>query len=410
MKIDLTCPVELWQFKLPTEDFPGCAFLLYNLSEKPVTSVQVTLICLNEAGEVVSRHVERIQGLAGEAQSTFEIAVPVTMEIPFCDLELVIEKVWFDDATIWRRGNAPLTDYQPNHLPNNRRLEMLRYVAGPDAVGYPQNQGAVWVCVCGRANAAHEDECRRCCRDKGQVFELFNQTAIDQMILDRENELAAKAKKAREDASEKERLREEALTKKRRRKRRIITVLLTVVLLGAAAYGIIYHALPYYRYVRANEQLTSGLYDEAKAAFVEMGDYRDAQALILECDYGKAVEHLEQATEDSLLTAQREFTALKDYKNSAELAQRACYERAHKRMAAKDYLSAAQLFEEVAGYSDARLKISECRYSHALALMEAKDYTAARAALLELGDFSEAAKMAVECLYRPAVEAMESEN
>ncbi|MBQ2701227.1 MAG: hypothetical protein IJF65_08755 [Clostridia bacterium] len=407
MKIDLTCPVELWQFKLPTEDFPGCAFLLYNLSEKPVTSVQVTLVCLDEAGQVASRHVERVQGIDGQPQSTFEIAVPVTMEIPFCDLEMIIEKVWFDDATIWRRGNAPLTDYQPNLLPNNRRLEMLRYVAGPDAVGYPQDQGAVWVCVCGRANAAHEAECRRCCRDKEQIFELFNQVAIDQMILDRENELAAKAKKAREDASEKERLREEKLAKKRRRKRRIIAALITILLLGAAAYGIIFHGLPYYRYVRASEQLSSGLYEEARAAFEEMGDYRDAQTLILDCDYGMAADHLAQGTEESLLAAQEAFIALKDYKNSAELAQKACYERAHKRMAAKDYLTAAALFEEVSGYSDARLKISECHYSHALSLMDAKDYPSARKAFLALGDYSEASKMATECLYRPAVAAME---
>ena len=65
MKIDLTCPVELWQFKLPTEDFPGCAFLLYNLSEKPVASVQVTLICLDQQGSVVSRIIYTLVGLAG---------------------------------------------------------------------------------------------------------------------------------------------------------------------------------------------------------------------------------------------------------------------------------------------------------------------------------------------------------
>lgn len=43
MKIDLTCPVELWRFQLPTPEYALCAFLLYNLSAKPVASVQVTL-------------------------------------------------------------------------------------------------------------------------------------------------------------------------------------------------------------------------------------------------------------------------------------------------------------------------------------------------------------------------------
>lgn len=407
MKIDLTCPVELWRFQLPTPEYALCAFLLYNLSAKPVASVQVTLVCLDEAGEAVSRHVERVQGLAGEPQATFEIGVPVEPEIAFSDMELIIEKVWFDDNTVWRRGNATLTEYTPNTLPNTRRLEMLRFVAGEDAVGYPQDQGPVWLCVCGRANAASEEACRRCGRQKAAIFEQFNQNAIDAMIQQREQELAAIAKKAREDASEKERLREEVLLRKRRRKRRAIGLTVTVLCAAGAAYGIIFHGLPYYRYVRANEQLSSGLYGQAKAAFAEMGDYRDAQALILACDYQEALAQLQTGTEETLLTAQQGFEALGTYEDSAEMAQRACYERAQKRLTAQDYPGAAALFEEVSGYSDARLKISECRYSQALALMEAADYAAAREIFLALGDYSEAQKMASECLYRPGVAAME---
>ena len=34
MKIDLTCPVELWHFKMPTAEDPVCMVQLYNLSEK----------------------------------------------------------------------------------------------------------------------------------------------------------------------------------------------------------------------------------------------------------------------------------------------------------------------------------------------------------------------------------------
>ena len=34
MRIDLTCPVELWQYAMPTESSPECTFIMNNLSDK----------------------------------------------------------------------------------------------------------------------------------------------------------------------------------------------------------------------------------------------------------------------------------------------------------------------------------------------------------------------------------------
>ena len=48
MKIDLTCPVELWQYAMPTEDDADCTFVMNNLSDKVVVSVQVTLKCFDK--------------------------------------------------------------------------------------------------------------------------------------------------------------------------------------------------------------------------------------------------------------------------------------------------------------------------------------------------------------------------
>ena len=31
MKIDLTCPVELWQYAMPTEEDADCTFIMNNL-------------------------------------------------------------------------------------------------------------------------------------------------------------------------------------------------------------------------------------------------------------------------------------------------------------------------------------------------------------------------------------------
>ena len=91
------------------------------------------------------------------AGERFTISLLPTRWEDVSGVELAIEKVWFDDATIWRRGTASLTEYESNALPAGRRLDQLRFVAGPDAVGYPEWQRRVWVCVCGRANDLHND-------------------------------------------------------------------------------------------------------------------------------------------------------------------------------------------------------------------------------------------------------------
>jgi hypothetical protein len=61
-------------------------------------------------------------------------------------MELTIENVWFDDCTVWRRATT-LSEYCPTRFPT-QRLEMLGS-GRPRCVGYPQDQGAVWLCVAG---------------------------------------------------------------------------------------------------------------------------------------------------------------------------------------------------------------------------------------------------------------------
>ena len=50
MKINLSCPVELWHFKLPTRDYPVVRLNLFNLSDKAVTSIQAALLSFDEEG------------------------------------------------------------------------------------------------------------------------------------------------------------------------------------------------------------------------------------------------------------------------------------------------------------------------------------------------------------------------
>ena len=75
MKIDLTCPVELWQYAMPTEENAECTFVMNNLSDKVVTSVQVTLSCFDENDELIFRQTERAQGLKAGVGERFSFVI-----------------------------------------------------------------------------------------------------------------------------------------------------------------------------------------------------------------------------------------------------------------------------------------------------------------------------------------------
>ena len=94
------------------------------------------------------------------------------------DLEVLIEKVWFEDGTVWRRGASGTLDFRPSPLLQGMRLQVMQELAGAGGpASYPSDQGKVWVCVCGRADAAREEECRRCRRNKHDIFTKFDEAS-----------------------------------------------------------------------------------------------------------------------------------------------------------------------------------------------------------------------------------------
>lgn len=410
MKIDLSCPIELWHFTMPTEAYPVVTLDLFNLSSKTVTSVQAAFVCLDAEGEPMSRQVERVQGVDGEPKEMFEVAVAVEDGVAAARMDMTIEKVWFHDGTVWRRGVEGVTEYQDVSIEPGKKLDTLRHVAGADAIGYPSDQGAVWVCVCGRPNAASRSDCIRCGRDKHDVFTQFNKAAIEKIIFTQESEMEEKARHAREEAGRMAAEREQAEQKARRRRRRITASILTVLLLAGAAYGIYFHGIPAYRYHRARQQLEDGAYEEAKAGFLALTDYRDSADMALESDYLRAGEAARTGNLTSLKAAQDLYESLKDYKDSAQLAVDMRYRRADLTMQAEDYPGAIALFEETNGYKDAKERITRAGYLWARQLMDALDYTQAREKFLALGEYEDAAQLAQDCLYRPAMAAIEQQR
>lgn len=433
MRIDLTCPVELWHYALPTQQYPVCRLQLFNLTEQTVTSVQAVFSCFDQGGSLTSRQVERVQGLEGAGRSAFEMAVVVENGAAAAGMDFSIEKVWFEDGTVWRHTADRVSEYTPNALAAGRRLDVLRYLAGADAMGFPSDQGAVWLCVCGRPNAAGEDTCRRCGRLKRDVFTSFNEATVETVIFEHENALEEKARRERAQAQERAEAEESARLKKRRRRRRVTFAVVGTLLAAVLAFGTYFHAIPFYKYYTALRQLENGVYTAARSEFEALAAQRGARSLPVkidaigldidlldmrlyyrsaelakECTYRQAGETMNTGTITALRTAQDAFDGLGDYRDSATQAQEARYRRAGLLVAARQYESAIGLYDDIRGYRDAAAQKNSAVYQWAAQLMEAFDYEAAREKFLSLGAYQDASYRADLCLYQPALSAMEA--
>ncbi len=433
MKVDLTCPVELWHYALPTRQYPACHLQLFNLTEYTVTSLQVVFACYDARGQLMSRQVSRIAVEQGIVRSAFEITADIEGGDQADGFDFSIEKVWFQDGTVWRHTAGNVTEYTPNALPAGRRLDVLRHLAGSDALGYPSDQGAVWVCVCGRANSAAEDTCRRCSRPKRDTFTRFNEAAVETIIFEHENALEEKARRERAEAQKIALEREAALQKKRRRRRRITLTIVCTLSVLVLAFGIYFHGIPYYRYYTAYRQMENGVYATARSEFeslsalqgryslpirldfiglntdlLDMHLYYTSETLAKECTYRQAKDAMSTGTITALKNAQDAFDSLGDYQDSAEKSREARYQRACRLADSGQYESAIALFDEIPDYSDAIDQSRSALYQWALSCMNNMDYTAAREKFLSLGDYRESVENAALCLYQPALTCMEN--
>lgn len=428
MKIDLTCPVELWHYALPTADYPVCRLQLFNLTEQTVVSVQAVFSCFDGEGLLLSRQVERVSRLDGQPRSAFEMQVAIDSGAQAAGMDFSVEKVWFSDGTVWRHSSDSVAEYIPNKLPAGQRLEVLRYLAGADALGFPSDQGAVWMCVCGRPNAAGEDTCRRCGRLKRDVFTSFNEATVETVIFEHENALEERARQERALAKRLAEEAEAAALKKKRRRRRMLGIVFGILAALIIGVGTYFYAIPSYRFYAANRQLDNGVYTAARQEFealaAQQGKYSlpiqveaigldidpfdlplyyRSEDLAKECTYRQATDTLNTGTIPALRTAQDIFDGLAGYSDSAVMAGEARYRRAELLLSARQYESAIALYDEIPGYRDASSLRQQALYQWAAQLMDGGEYAQAREKFLQLGNYEDAVRRAQLCLYQPAL-------
>lgn len=91
-------------------------------------------------------------------------------------------------------------------------------------------------------------------------------------------------------------------------------------------------------------------FDEARAIFVELGDYENSQDMVKKCDYGMAKELVNAGEYDAAIEI---FTMLGDYEDSIELAAKCQLGRAVELYDSGDIDGAVKLLAEIQENSDA---------------------------------------------------------
>ena len=408
MRINLSCPAELFQTFLPTEETPACSLLLFNLCDRVIASVEVSLRLLNRRGDEEERLVYRARALNGRPHTTFQMTVPCTPSAAVKRAEITIEKVWFADNAVWRRKPEQEAEYISNVLPVSRSLSNLKYVAGENAVGYPSQQDGLWVCVCGRPNADREEICSRCLRSKEEVFTRFNREAVEKLLAQKERQLELKSRSAREDTARLQRIREENYQAGKRKNRRRRLLLLAIVAAAAVCGLAVFFVVPATRLYAAKTQMESGQLEEAEETFASLEGFPGADSLMTECRYLRAARDAAESEDPEILRKAAEtLRSQPDREEAGSLADEADFRRAGALLRQGQFVEAREAIAGLTGDKVTELT-DEIDYLEACDNMEQRYYVLARNVFLRLEDYRDSAERADACIYLPSLALMEN--
>lgn len=179
MKMDIAVPTELVHVEHAAYGDARVAYLTFqNESANIITAVSGRLVLRDEDNETLeSRRVAfgDLQAMPGE-RYTCHLALDGFP--PFVSATMLVEDVVFVEEEPWALHPSRVRDYVPAILPDGPERIALVAIAGEDAICFPEQDGSLWVCVCGRFNRWRWGSCRRCHRDRDHTLEAYTEPAV----------------------------------------------------------------------------------------------------------------------------------------------------------------------------------------------------------------------------------------
>ena len=370
------------------------ALTLQVIDAAALRSVTAAIQPLDAEGAPVGLELPYRYRVKAERDARFGEAEPILLPVEeAASFRVRVTRADFVGGESWRCdapwSPLPAQETLEEHYGDAALADQFRIRYGADCRFAIHPVEDLWLCTCGAPNRAAEAGCHRCHRVRSAL------ESVSRDALRGESESRARREPIRL---------EEAKAANRSLMRRLLlaaAIVLPVLILVIGLLIAVPRELERKNLYEGAQWLAGiGEFEEARAAFASLGDYRDSAEMAGKgLDYLRACElrrrgelddpsalqmigrtrsDLDEDTTAAMLlfdAAREEFEALGDYRDSAEQAD-ACGD----------------------ALEESRRALIRCAYDRAEALLESGKLSAARAAFLALGDTGRAA----EPVYRKA--------
>ncbi len=148
----------------------------------------------------------------------------------------------------------------------------------------------------------------------------------------------------------------------------------TILIIGIICLLVVglYFLYPIFQYNHAQNLLSTHQYDQAIKNFTELKDYKDSPNQINNCKYQQAKDLLKSGKYDEAMS---EFIKLNKYSDSVSMISECEYQSAKHSISIRDYESADKLFSALGKYKDSSTLAQETEYCLAIKYYDEKQYS-----------------------------------
>ena len=394
-----------------------------NISEKIITACRVTV----KAFAVDGTELDGVPDFTyldevAEPGSDFGSKTPIYLpDQNTRRIEVSVTNVGYEDGEYW---SAPFFEWVQipdqqriaDYFSDNELVKQYGLEVGGDCEFVPAIQNGLFQCTCGTMNPSASSKCYKCGRDADLLIESLDENSLTEKMNQRLQK-EAEAKKAEEEAAaraaEEEQKRNEIRQEKNRKRKKIIFIttpfIVIAIVIAALFPGTIKPAIDNARaYKSAEKLLEEDSFDEAKAAFEALGEYKDSAEKAKQAVYEKAEVFY---SEGDYSQAIKTWNSISDYSDSENRSKAAKdewdeseYQKALSLIDEKMYLKAANILSGISGYKDSKDKYTECKYQLAVQAIDVKEYKTAIDNLVSIISYKDSSELYKQVSYYYAIE------
>ena len=243
-----------------------------NIQDKAIKAATVKISPFDTVGKPLGGTVDyQYLDLSAGRDTDFGQKTPVMLkEAATRSFAVSVSEVIFSDNSIWTAPNEVWESLSPpvaleTALSDNELAKQYRVKYGADCKCVFKKEKDLWRCACGAINHASEKNCHSCQREAASLAALN----VDELKADRDHRVAAEQKATAEKKA--------AAAEQAKKTKKIVMITIPIAVVAIVAVVIISGNMQKSTAYNAAVALAeAGQYDEAIAAFAELGDYKDS--------------------------------------------------------------------------------------------------------------------------------------